>query len=327
IEDRASKMCGTGVTFGGLVEAEDEVFRKSLIELCRTGAMASRTPASDQLALMHQTELMYLRHMGSRPSDVDVAPPEFVRLAAHPLRWRLLTELGDGDYRVRELVERVGEPQNLVSYHLRLLRDGGLVTARRSSFDGRDSYYRLDLERCAEALAASGAALHPALRQAPTPPRRAVVGARARRVAVLFVCTGNSARSPIAAALLRHHTAGRITADSAGTRPKPQVHPHAVRVLLESFGIDLSGRRTQHVDDLAGRHFDHVITLCDKAREVCPEFGPRRVHWSMADPGAAGDTGQAGYAAFQHAAADIDVRIQHLMPVLNTPETVARSQP
>ncbi|MFJ2239235.1 helix-turn-helix domain-containing protein [Streptomyces sp. NPDC087859] len=289
-------------------------------------ATPPRTPTSDQMALIHQSRLMYFRHMGSQSSDAAAAPPEFVRLAAHPLRWRLLTELGDGDLRVRELVERVGEPQNLVSYHLRLLRGGGLVTARRSSFDGRDSYYRLDLERCAESLTASGAALHPALRQTPSPPGRPVVYSRTRRVAVLFVCTGNSARSPIAAALLHHHTAGRVTAASAGTSPKPQVHPHAVRVLRESFGIDLSGRRTQHVDDLVGRRFDHVITLCDKAREVCPGFGSRQVHWSMADPGA-GDTGQAGYAAFQHTAADIDTRIRYLMPVLNTPETVARSEP
>ncbi|WP_328875527.1 metalloregulator ArsR/SmtB family transcription factor [Streptomyces sp. NBC_00287] len=265
--------------------------------------------------------------MGPRPPDATAAPPEFVRLAAHPLRWRLLTELAGGDYRVRELVERVGEPQNLVSYHLRLLRDGGLVKARRSSFDGRDSYYHLDLEHCAQALAAAGAALHPALSQTPSPPRRPVARAGSRRPAVLFVCTGNSARSPIAEALLRHHTTGRVTSASAGTSPKPQVHPHAVRVLRESFGIELSGHRTQHVDDLAGRRFDHVITLCDKAREVCPEFGSRRVHWSMADPGAADDTGQGGYAAFQHAAADIDTRVRHLMPLLNTPETVARSEP
>ncbi|MFJ9751002.1 metalloregulator ArsR/SmtB family transcription factor [Streptomyces chartreusis] len=267
--------------------------------------------------------------MGSPPQDVTVEPPQFLRLAAHPLRWRLLTALAEGDHRVRELVERVGEPQNLVSYHLRLLRDGGLVVARRSSFDGRDSYYRLDLDRCADALAASGAALHPALRQDTALPRRPVAGARSPRVAVLFVCTGNSARSPIAAALLRHHTAGRVTTASAGTRPKPHLHPDAVRVLSESYGIDLSGgrTRTRHVDALAGRRFDHVITLCDKAREVCPRFGTRQVHWSMADPGAADGTGQAGYAAFQHAAADIDTRIRYLIPVLNIPETLARSEP
>src|SRR4051794_41801813 len=98
------------------------------------------------------------------------APPTFLRLAAHPLRWQLMTELATSDYRVRELVARVGQPQNLVSYHLRLLRDGGLVTATRSSYDGRDSYYHLDLDRCADELAASGAALHPALHLAPAPP-------------------------------------------------------------------------------------------------------------------------------------------------------------
>jgi DNA-binding transcriptional ArsR family regulator len=96
--------------------------------------------------------------------------PAFVRLTAHPLRWRLLSELADGVYQVRELVTLVGEPQNLVSYHLRLLREGGLGTATRSSFDGRDSYYYLDLDCCADALADAGAALHPALRREPAQP-------------------------------------------------------------------------------------------------------------------------------------------------------------
>src|SRR3954471_5499523 len=100
--------------------------------------------------------------MGSRGQVAE--PPAFVRLAAHPLRWRLMTELAESDYRVRELVTRVDQPQNLVSYHLRLLRDGGLVTAGRSSSDRRDSYYHLDLERCARAWADSGTAIHPVLR-------------------------------------------------------------------------------------------------------------------------------------------------------------------
>src|SRR3954453_16320760 len=98
------------------------------------------------------------------------APPTCGGRAAYPLRGRLLPELADSDYRVRELVARVDQPQNLVSYHLRLLRDGGLVTAPRSTFDGRDSYYHLDLDRCADELTASGAALHPALHWAPAPP-------------------------------------------------------------------------------------------------------------------------------------------------------------
>jgi protein-tyrosine-phosphatase/DNA-binding transcriptional ArsR family regulator len=248
-------------------------------------------------------------------SSQIVAPPAFVRLAGHPLRWQLLTALAGSDYRVRELVTLVDQPQNLVSYHLRLLRDGGLVTATRSTFDGRDSYYHLDLDRCADALAAAGTALHPALRtQAASPARPAGGG----RIAVLFVCTGNSARSPIAEALLRHHTGGRVRAASAGTRPQPQLHPDTVRVLRESFGIDVAGRLPRHVDMVARHRFDHVITLCDKAREACPAFdhSPRRAHWSIPDP--AGDTERDSYLAVHRTATDLDTRIRHLLPTLAT---------
>src|SRR5829696_9473810 len=114
--------------------------------------------------LMYQRRLMYSRRV-LPAGRVTASPPVFLRLAAHPLRWQLLTALAESDYRVRELVARVDQPQNLVSYHLRLLREGGLVTSRRSSFDGRDSYYHLELDRCAEELAQSGAALHPMLRR------------------------------------------------------------------------------------------------------------------------------------------------------------------
>src|SRR4051794_39511936 len=96
--------------------------------------------------------------------------PAFVSLAAHPLRWQLLTTLADSDSRVRELVALLDEPQNLVSYHLRQLREGGLVTARRSSHDGRDTYYHIDLDRCADALAETAGALHPALGKAAAGP-------------------------------------------------------------------------------------------------------------------------------------------------------------
>jgi protein-tyrosine-phosphatase/DNA-binding transcriptional ArsR family regulator len=247
------------------------------------------------------------------------SPPEFVQLAAHPLRWRLLTELANSDYRVRELVALVDEPQNLVSYHLRLLRDGGLVTSSRSSYDGRDTYYHLDLDRCAAGLSATAAALHPALRRAPESPSP-TVDRTPRPVSVLFVCTGNSARSPIAEALLARHTDGQATAMSAGTQPKPSLHPNAVRVMREEFDIDLSDQRPRPVDPLAKRRFDRVITLCDKAREACPEFShhPKRAHWSIADPALAGSTDRASYAAFRRMAADVDTRVGHLLPALTT---------
>jgi ArsR family transcriptional regulator, arsenate/arsenite/antimonite-responsive transcriptional repressor / arsenate reductase (thioredoxin) len=248
------------------------------------------------------------------------APPAFVGLVAHPLRWRLLTTLAESDLRVRELVTRVGQPQNLVSYHLRMLRRGGLVSATRSSFDGRDSYYHLDLDRCADALTETGATLHPALRQGVVPAGPPREHQWSRRLAVLFVCTGNSARSPIAEALLRHRTGGRVTVMSAGSRPKAHLHPDAVRVMGEEFGIDITGQRPRHVHDLGDRQFGHVITLCDKAREGCPEFvdHPRRIHWSVPDPVVASHTPQGSYRMFQQTAADIETRVRHLLPVLAT---------
>src|SRR2546429_4473667 len=89
--------------------------------------------------------------------------PGFLQLAGHPVRWRLLRELARSDRQVRELTSLTGQPQPLVSYHLGRLRAAQLVSARRSSADGRDAYYTVDLARCGELLAAAGGALHPAL--------------------------------------------------------------------------------------------------------------------------------------------------------------------
>src|SRR5215471_11025879 len=99
--------------------------------------------------------------MDPQPALADLAPPEFLQLAGHPLRWRLLGELARSDRVVQELTELVGEPQNLVSYHLGKLREGRLVQARRSSADRRDTYYGLDLARVGDLLSAAGGALHP----------------------------------------------------------------------------------------------------------------------------------------------------------------------
>jgi ArsR family transcriptional regulator, arsenate/arsenite/antimonite-responsive transcriptional repressor / arsenate reductase (thioredoxin) len=249
-------------------------------------------------------------------SPGQVAPPPFLRLAAHPVRWRLLSELAGSDLRVRELGALVHEPQNLVSYHLRLLREAGLVTARRSSADARDSYYRLDVDRCAHGLRSSGTALHPALVAAPS---LAIWPDQARHLSpgsVLFACTGNSARSPMAEALLRDRSDNRIEVTSAGSHPKPGLHPYAVRAMREHYGIDIAKQRPRPFDISAGRRFDHVITLCDRVREGCPDIGDpsRRLHWSIADPAAAGD--KADYSDFVRTAAEIDTRVRHLLITL-----------
>jgi protein-tyrosine-phosphatase/DNA-binding transcriptional ArsR family regulator len=248
----------------------------------------------------------------------------FLQLAGHPLRWRLLTELGLSDRRVGELAALVQEPQNLVSYHLGQLRAGRLVSARRSSADGRDLYYTVDLGRFGDLLALTGQTLHPGLRLAApaspdsTPPADTVSAGTLSAGAppapqLLFLCTGNSARSQMAEALARARSGGRVQAFSAGSKPKP-LHPNAVRVMRET-GIDLSSRQPKHLSVFAADSFDYVITLCDRVREVCPEFPghPGYVHWSIADPAASGGGDDQTYPLFKQLAAELETRIRYLL--------------
>ena len=246
----------------------------------------------------------------------DSQPPEVLGLLGDPLRWQLVTELARSDRRVGELVQLVGKPQNLVSYHLAELRRAGIVSARRSSADGRDVYYRADLFRCRDLLGEAGHSLHPGLSLAPTQTSDA---ARKRaRARVLFLCTGNSARSQIAEALIEHRSAGTVEARSAGSHPKP-LHPSAVRVMAER-GVDISGHATKSLTRFARARFDRVITLCDKVREICPEFpgAPIAAHWSIADPATAGDSDEATYPAFEHVADEIEGRVALLLADLRT---------
>jgi protein-tyrosine-phosphatase len=133
----------------------------------------------------------------------------------------------------------------------------------------------------------------------------------------LFLCTGNSARSPIAAALLRHHSRAWVHAASAGSHPKP-LHSAAVRVLREPYGIDLADHQPTHLDALTGQPYDNVISLCDKVRQNCPEFPghPDTVHWSVPDPADTTPGDNASDAAFRRVAEKLDTRIRYLLPVL-----------
>ncbi len=240
----------------------------------------------------------------------ESSPPGFLRLAGHPLRWRLLGELARSDRRVGELCVLAGRRQSLVSYHLRQLRDGGLVSMQRSAADGRDTYYILDLARCGELLASAGVALHPGLATAPRPPLREHAAKTAR---VLFLCTGNSARSQIAEALAERLSGGAVSAASAGSKPKP-LHPNAVRVMRE-WSIDIAGRRSKHLDEFAAEGFDYVISLCDRVRETCPEFpgGPELIHWSVPDPAREPGTDDETLPAFGRTADELAARIPFLL--------------
>ena len=246
------------------------------------------------------------------PAPPASAPPPFLGLVAHPVRWRLLDALVESDRPVRELTMIVDEPQSLVSYHLRKLRDGGLVAARRSSADGRDTYYAIDLVQCAQQLQGAGGDLHPGLRLSPP-----MLPSTLRPARVLFLCTGNSARSQMAEAIIEQRSDGAVRGESAGSQPKP-LHPNAVRVMRKR-GIDIRGNRTKHLDEFVEQSFDAVVTLCDRVREVCPEFPehPRVVHWSIADPSRAGDTDRESLPAFEATATDLEVRIGFLLAQLD----------
>jgi ArsR family transcriptional regulator, arsenate/arsenite/antimonite-responsive transcriptional repressor / arsenate reductase (thioredoxin) len=239
--------------------------------------------------------------------------PAILRLAGHPLRWRLLQELARSDRQVRELTAAVGVRQSLVSYHLSRLRSAELVSMRRSSADARDAYYSLGLARFRDSLAAVGGELHPGLRLAAAPG----AGERRRRTRrVLFLCTGNSARSQMAEALVEHLGGDGVRGFSAGSHPK-RLHPNAV-LAMRDYGIDLTGRQAKHMSAYGRRRFDCVVSLCDRVREVCPEFpgDPTVIHWSIADPSAEPGTDEETLPVFRRAAAELEARIRFLLALM-----------
>jgi protein-tyrosine-phosphatase len=238
---------------------------------------------------------------------------EFLKLLAHEVRWSLLLLLQGSDYRVNELVDRLDRPMNLVSYHLKQLRSHELVRERRSSADGRDVYYSLDLEKLGMLFVEAGRSIHPGL----VGDTGALEERGIQPMRVLFLCTRNSARSQMAEGLLRHLSRGRIEAHSAGTHVE-SVHPLAVQVLAERQ-IDISGQRSKHLQAFVGQHFDYIITVCDRAREECPVFpgDPEQVHWSFADPAEVEGSDEVRRQAFADVARDLTTRINYLLLIVN----------
>jgi arsenate reductase len=116
---------------------------------------------------------------------------------------------------------------------------------------------------------------------------------------VLFLCTGNSARSQIAEALLNAKGRGRFIAASAGSKPAPRVNPFAIQV-LERSGIEWSGHKPQGIDAVEREHWDFVITVCDRAKEACPILPgqPITAHWGMDDPADVEGTDEQKLRAF-----------------------------
>jgi arsenate reductase len=125
-----------------------------------------------------------------------------------------------------------------------------------------------------------------------------------QRKRLLFLCTGNSARSQMAEGLLRHEAGDRFEVFSAGTHPS-LVRPEAIAVMNE-IGIDISGHHSKSIDEFKrdeskGQELDTVVTVCDHANEFCPVFPGKtqRLHWPFEDPAAVKGTGEQRLDAFR----------------------------
>jgi protein-tyrosine-phosphatase len=133
-----------------------------------------------------------------------------------------------------------------------------------------------------------------------------------QRLRVLFICTGNSARSQIAEALLRQLSRGRIDVFSAGSSPRPEIHPMARLVLQEVYGIDASAQHPKSWDRYLKESFDFIITVCDRAAESCPAFpgDPERIRWSFPDPAEVAGRKEQQRHAFQRTASEMASRLR-----------------
>jgi protein-tyrosine-phosphatase/DNA-binding HxlR family transcriptional regulator len=251
-----------------------------------------------------------------------VAKPWILQVLGHELRWELISHLRKSDLKAGELVAATGQAQNLVSYHLRLLRDAGLVRERRSSADGRDIYYSLDRRAATTGLYAALAAIGPSTQR--VPPGAAEGSPVAGRLAsVLFLCTGNSARSQIAEAMLRELAGRHILVRSAGTHPVG-VHPR-VQVVLESREMRVGNLRSKSVTEFGGQAFDYVVSLCDIARTEPIQLtgNPRLVHWSIPDPVGTNGGRSRVAAAFDRVANEIELRVEDFYADLRTQMSAA----
>jgi ArsR family transcriptional regulator, arsenate/arsenite/antimonite-responsive transcriptional repressor / arsenate reductase (thioredoxin) len=202
-----------------------------------------------------------------------------------PARLAIVDTLTLGDASPGEMGHELGMPTNLVAHHLKVLQDSGLIVRSRSEGDRRRSYLRLQPDVLASL----------------TPPSLA----DAERV--VFVCTHNSARSQLAAALWRDRVGGAVA--SAGTKPAARVHPRAVKV-AHRHGLVLDPTGTARVADVV-HDGDLVIAVCDNAHEALTGGARPRLHWSVPDPIRA-DTD----AAFEAAYTDLAERIDRLAPVI-----------
>ncbi|GAA4567037.1 helix-turn-helix domain-containing protein [Planotetraspora kaengkrachanensis] len=204
-----------------------------------------------------------------------------------PSRLSIVDRLALGDASPGEIGRLLGLPTNLLAHHVKILQEAGVVERQRSEGDRRRTYLRLVPRTLAELLPST-------YRQAPR---------------VVFVCTHNSARSQLAAALWVRKSS--VPVASAGTQPAERVHPQAVGV-ARHHGLTLDKAHTAHLDAVV-RPDDLVVAVCDSAHEDLG--GGDHLHWSVPDPVRSGTDD-----AFERAFADIADRIDRLAPAVHLPK-------
>jgi protein-tyrosine-phosphatase/DNA-binding HxlR family transcriptional regulator len=220
--------------------------------------------------------------MNTEPSSLQRRARVHAALG-EPARLAIVDTLTVGDASPGEIARNLDLPTNLVAHHLKVLHDAGLVVRTRSEGDRRRTYLRLEPD---------------ALAVLTTPPLTEVAR-------VVFVCTHNSARSQLAAALWARRA--RTPAASAGTQPAPRVHPRAIKV-ASRHGLTLNPTGTAHIADVV-HDGDLIIAVCDNAHEDLTDRPRPRLHWSVPAP-ADSD------AAFEAAFTDLAGRIDRLAPAL-----------
>jgi len=181
-----------------------------------------------------------------------------------------------------------------------------LIEGQRAAIDRQ----RADLDRLDSELTDLELTMSAAGRARRSRPTQEVSPMSADPIRVLFVCTGNSARSQIAEALLRDFGGVEFEVNSAGTEPHG-VNPYTVRV-LDEIGIDWSGARSKSATEFLGRQFDYVITVCDRARQTCPVFpgSHNTLHWGLDDPAEVEGTDHEKLEAFRRTRTEVATRLR-----------------
>lgn len=148
------------------------------------------------------------------------------------------------------------------------------------------------------------------------------------KLSVLFLCTGNSARSQMAEAILRHLSHDGVDVHSAGTAPQPDIHPMARRAVKTLLNLDMRGQQPKTLERFLDRDFDYVITVCDRAAETCPVFpgDPERIHWSFEDPAAAVGSDEERQRAFDSTATQLLSRLRLWMSLPDIRARIESSQ-